>query len=63
VDDPASPCNGVCRLDRRLRWCIGCGRTASEIGRWPAADSAEKSAILAKLPSRLRRMDSKRDKR
>jgi predicted Fe-S protein YdhL (DUF1289 family) len=53
MGEVASPCIDVCRLDRRHRWCRGCGRTGSEIARWPSADDAEKRTILAKLPARL----------
>ncbi|HEX8444567.1 MAG TPA: DUF1289 domain-containing protein, partial [Allosphingosinicella sp.] len=42
MQEPPSPCNGVCQLDRPTRWCVGCGRTASEIGRWPIAGTEEK---------------------
>jgi predicted Fe-S protein YdhL (DUF1289 family) len=45
-----------CRLDRRTRWCVVCGRTASEIARWPRASEAERAAIRAKLPNRLAAM-------
>ena len=49
----ASPCVDRCHLDRNRRWCIGCGRTASEIGRWGVVGNAEKLVILGKLPARL----------
>jgi predicted Fe-S protein YdhL (DUF1289 family) len=51
--DVPSPCNGICQLARKTRWCRGCGRTASEIGRWPSAGNEEKAKILTKLESRL----------
>lgn len=53
---PPSPCTQVCRLDRVTGWCEGCGRTIEEIGGWTAASDAEKHAILARLPARLRRL-------
>jgi uncharacterized protein len=52
-----SPCNRICTLDRATGWCRGCGRTLAEIGAWRDAGDAEKRAILARLPERLRRLD------
>lgn len=54
MDPVASPCTERCSLDRHRRWCVGCGRTASEIGRWSTASEIEKQKILSKLDSRLR---------
>ena len=49
-----SPCVRDCRLDRATRFCIGCGRTSSEIARWLEIDDAQRLTILEKLPSRLK---------
>jgi uncharacterized protein len=51
-----SPCTKVCELDAATGWCRGCGRSAQEIGDWLYAGDAEKRAILARLPARLRRI-------
>lgn len=48
-----SPCINVCRLDPATRWCVGCGRSASEIARWTSVSDAARQDILATLPSRL----------
>ena len=53
LDDVKSPCTGECRLHRTKRWCVGCGRTASEIGRWPNIGVDEKRKILSKLANRI----------
>lgn len=58
-EDLASPCIRVCRLDPVEGRCLGCGRTAEEIARWPTATPAEKRAILARLAGRGR-PDSRR---
>jgi predicted Fe-S protein YdhL (DUF1289 family) len=42
----ASPCNGICRLDRE-EICVGCFRTRAEIGRWTQLNDVEKSFVLA----------------
>ena len=47
----ASPCNEVCRLDRR-DVCVGCGRTRDEIARWTQMTDLEKAAVLARLGQR-----------
>jgi uncharacterized protein len=44
--EPASPCTGVCRLDLR-QICIGCGRSAAEIGEWLGASGKRKEEICA----------------
>ncbi|MEO6041673.1 MAG: DUF1289 domain-containing protein [Croceibacterium sp.] len=62
MSEPVSPCTNLCQLDRARRFCRGCGRTASEIGRWSTAGEEEKQAILAKLPSRLAALQPKRKK-
>jgi len=48
-----SPCNRVCVMHPALRLCIGCGRTLDEIARWIDLSAAERSRIMAQLPSRL----------
>ena len=34
--------------------CMGCGRTLQEIARWTSLSDAERTAIMAALPARLR---------
>ena len=48
----ASPCNKVCSIDRRTGWCLGCWRSAAEIGAWPSLDDADRRALLAELARR-----------
>ena len=49
-----SPCTKVCEIDAPTGWCRGCGRSLQEIGDWLYAGDAEKRAIVARLPGRLR---------
>jgi uncharacterized protein len=42
-------------MDPRTNLCFGCGRTLPEIARWSGMDSAERSAIMAELSSRMAR--------
>lgn len=48
-----SPCVGVCQIDQATGWCLGCGRTGEEIGRWLGLTDAERLALWEELPGRL----------
>jgi len=48
-----TPCNKVCVLDATCGLCIGCGRTAAEIGSWIGLTADERRRIMAELPERL----------
>jgi uncharacterized protein len=48
---PPSPCTKVCVLDER-GFCVGCRRTAAEIGRWTAMSPAEQWQLVAELQTR-----------
>lgn len=49
----STPCIRVCTLDPAGRLCLGCGRTAEEIGAWAGMDEAARQAVMARLPARL----------
>lgn len=49
-----SPCNLVCQLDSGSGYCLGCGRTGDEIAAWLDYTDAEREAVMAGLPARLR---------
>jgi predicted Fe-S protein YdhL (DUF1289 family) len=48
-----SPCVGVCQIDQATGWCLGCGRTGEEIGRWPGLTDTDRLALWEELPGRL----------
>jgi uncharacterized protein len=48
-----TPCVAVCMIDPRTKLCFGCGRTLPEIARWHAMESAERLAVMARLPTRM----------
>jgi uncharacterized protein len=48
-----TPCIAVCIIDPKTSLCFGCGRTLPEIARWPRMDSAERRAVMARLPERM----------
>lgn len=47
-----SPCISVCLLDNN-DMCVGCYRTAEEIGQWMNGDNAIKQEILQKARQRM----------
>ncbi|HVR90133.1 MAG TPA: DUF1289 domain-containing protein [Novosphingobium sp.] len=49
---PASPCDGICRIDLESGWCLGCQRTLGEIADWPMLSNKEKRAVLAAVEQR-----------
>ncbi|WP_082132747.1 DUF1289 domain-containing protein [Pelagerythrobacter marensis] len=54
MDEPvASPCRNICRLSTEGTLCEGCGRTLDEIGRWQAAEEAERREIARAAAARL----------
>ncbi|MEI9928341.1 MAG: DUF1289 domain-containing protein [Sphingomonas sp.] len=55
-----SPCVNLCRIDARSGLCVGCGRTLAEIGRWGGTDDADRDAVMAELPHRLRSLSERR---
>jgi predicted Fe-S protein YdhL (DUF1289 family) len=48
---PPSPCINVCSLDAQ-GFCVGCLRTADEIGRWMYMSVAEQWRLLEELAER-----------
>jgi predicted Fe-S protein YdhL (DUF1289 family) len=50
----SSPCTTVCVIDSASGLCSGCGRTLGEIAQWGSLSEAERRAIMASLPERMR---------
>lgn len=47
-----SPCTGICRLDPRGEFCLGCKRSLDEIADWAMLSNPEKRAVLEALKER-----------
>jgi uncharacterized protein len=47
-----SPCIGICTVDRKSGFCLGCKRTIEEIGRWMMLEDPERQKIIDQLPMR-----------
>jgi predicted Fe-S protein YdhL (DUF1289 family) len=52
AEGPPSPCIGVCRIDERSGWCVGCYRNIDEIREWMITPPAERHRILEALKQR-----------
>jgi predicted Fe-S protein YdhL (DUF1289 family) len=52
AEGPASPCIGICRIDDRTGWCIGCYRNIDEIREWMITPPAERHRMLEELKQR-----------
>ena len=49
-----SPCNGVCTIDPRSKFCMGCWRTISEIGSWSRMSYTQRQVLRAALAKRAK---------
>ena len=52
-----TPCVNICLLDQETGTCIGYGRTIAEIAQWAAMSDAERRAIVAALPVRMKSLE------
>ena len=55
-----SPCVNICVVHPDARLCTGCLRSPDEIRDWSNMDDAERSALLAELPSRASQLTKRR---
>jgi len=51
--DIETPCVKLCVVDPDSGFCIGCGRSRSEIAGWIAMSPAERRDVMAGLDDRL----------
>ena len=47
-----SPCIGICTLDRKSGFCLGCKRTIDEVARWPMMADDERQKVVDSLKTR-----------
>jgi hypothetical protein len=57
MERPPSPCIKVCALDVQ-GYCVGCLRTAAEIGAWISLSPAQQWHLIAELARRRQRSES-----
>jgi len=48
-----TPCVAICKMDKGLGICIGCGRTMVEIGAWAAMSDVEREIGMKVAENRL----------
>ena len=58
-DTIPSPCTGVCTMDLKNEYCIGCYRTRHEIGGWMHIENEEKLKVIKQLRARRKEATGK----
>lgn len=58
-----TPCVKICVVDPETGFCIGCGRTRSEIGGWLGMSAAERRTVMAALPERIESLTRRKSRR
>jgi uncharacterized protein len=48
-----SPCTRVCIIHAAKGFCLGCGRSLSEIAAWSSLSGQDRTRLMADLPRRL----------
>jgi uncharacterized protein len=48
-----SPCTKVCIIHAAKGFCLGCGRSLSEIAAWRSLSGQDRTRLMADLPRRL----------
>lgn len=56
LNDPPSPCVGVCVINPQTQLCDGCLRSLDEIAAWWDYSPTQKHAVLVELEDRLARI-------
>ena len=59
-DEVQSPCVKLCTIHPAERLCVGCLRSIDEISAWSRMTAAERTAIMAELPTRAPRLQKRR---
>lgn len=54
VKEIPSPCTGVCTMNVKNEYCIGCFRTRLEIGGWMHLSDDDKISVIKKARKRRR---------
>ena len=50
-----TPCQGICKIIKNAKKCIGCGRTREEIALWSSYSHEERMTIMKRLGYGVRR--------
>ena len=52
VSPLTSPCVGVCQINAKTKFCLGCWRNLREVAHWSRYSDDEKRAVLVSLRER-----------
>lgn len=58
-----TPCVKICVVDPETGFCIGCGRTRSEIGAWLGMTPEGRRMVMAELPERVATLTRRKSRR
>ena len=50
--NPSSPCIGVCHIDGKTGFCLGCYRTLPEIAQWHKKTDSERCKVIDEAKNR-----------
>ena len=50
-----SPCIGVCKINKQINCCIGCGRSIDQITNWINYDQEKRRMIIYLIKNNLRK--------
>ena len=51
-DQIPSPCVGVCQINSKTKFCLGCWRSLREVAHWSRYSRAEKLAVVDSIKQR-----------
>jgi uncharacterized protein len=57
IEPIKSPCIKVCAVDGQTGYCLGCGRTLPEIGRWVQMGAEGRTEVTERLPARIAQLE------
>jgi hypothetical protein len=58
-----TPCIKICVVDPETGFCIGCGRTRTEIGGWLEMSAEQRRAVMTALPERVATLTLRKSRR
>ena len=57
IEPIKTPCIKVCAVDGQTGYCLGCGRTLPEIGRWVQMGPEGRMDVIGRLPDRIAHLE------
>jgi uncharacterized protein len=61
--DIETPCIKICVIEPETGFCIGCGRTRSEIACWLSMVPVERRQVMGELPERVATLTQRKTRR